>query len=70
MTIQQQSRNRLGEPVPRFGPVSNTASLLTPFGMRQSGWVGSSDLLPLNRTAHISKKSITLENDGHENKQI
>ena len=28
------------------------------------------DLLPLNRTAHISKKSITLENDGHENKQI
>ena len=28
------------------------------------------DLPPINRTSHISKKSITLENDGHENKQI
>ena len=25
---------------------------------------------PINRTSHFSKKSINLENDGHENKQI
>jgi len=25
------------------------------------------DLLPINRTSHISKKSITLENDGYAN---
>jgi hypothetical protein len=31
---------------------------------------GDFDLPPINRTSHISKKSITLENDGHENKQI
>jgi hypothetical protein len=30
----------------------------------------AADLPPINRTAHFSKKSITLENDGHENKQI
>ncbi len=28
------------------------------------------DLPPINRTSHISKKSINPENDGHENKQI
>jgi len=31
---------------------------------------GERDLPPLNRTSHFSKKSITLENDGHENQQI
>ena len=31
---------------------------------------GMADLLPIGRTSHISKKSITPENDGHENKQI
>ena len=25
------------------------------------------DLLPINRTIHISKKSVTMENDGHAN---
>ena len=25
------------------------------------------DLLPINRTSHISKKSVNLENDGHAN---
>ena len=24
-------------------------------------------LLPINRTSHISKKSVTMENDGHAN---
>jgi hypothetical protein len=30
----------------------------------------SFDLRPINRTSHFSRKSITMKNDGHENKQI
>jgi hypothetical protein len=30
----------------------------------------SYDLLPINHTIHFSKKSVTMENDGYENKQI
>ena len=28
------------------------------------------DLPPINRTSHFSKKSVDMENDGHENEQI
>ena len=28
------------------------------------------DLPPTTRTSYFSKKSVTMENDGHENKQI
>ncbi len=55
----QRIQNRLGEPVRRFGWVSNMAFLHTSFGTLRSGWVGSSKFFGVRSWATASTQDHT-----------
>ena len=64
-TIQDEFKEIPGYPIAYWVPVAAKRAFLS--GVKLGEIASPRDLLPINRTSHISKKSVTMENDGHAN---